>query len=325
MRTWPIGFLLLCACGNGSAEPSWDVVAKDQSSALLSVWASSQSDVWVVGGDARNGNGPIAEHYDGNSWTKLDTTLRNVDLWWVYGFANGPVFMTGSDGTILRYQNGNFEKLVTPGNLTVFGMWGASADDLWAVGGNFGGGGFAWRFDGSTWTNDTDVPADVTSQGTIWKVGGRAENDLWMSGSKGTMLHWNGATLARTDVPVDAPLLSVAGNTDRFVTVGGQFAGVLYENDGSGWASKIPVGGPLLTGVAVSSDHAYAVGQYGTVLSRSNSGSWDIQSTDTTENLHGAFIDPDGGVWAAGGKFDTNPMTAGVLLHKGAALKGNFQ
>lgn len=316
--------LVVCACGGSSDDATWEVVAQDQPSSLLSVWASSSTDVWVVGGDRKDGTGPIVEHYDGTAWTAMPTGITGVDLWWVFGFKDGPVFMSGTGGTILRYQNGTFDQLTTPGTLTVFGMWGASPTDLWAVGGNASGGGFAWRFDGTTWTNDADVPADITAQGTIWKVGGRAANDIWMSGSAGTMLHWNGSSLDRTDVMVDAPLLSVAGNDEFFATVGGQFAGVLYENDGSGWKSKISQSGPLLTGVAVSDAGAYAVGQYGSVLHRDDGGTWNIEKAVTQENLHGAYIDPDGGVWAAGGKFDTAPLTSGVLLHKGAALKGTF-
>jgi hypothetical protein len=315
---------MLGACGGGADEPAWAVVAEGQPAALLSVWGSSATDVWVVGGDPRTGTGPIVQHYDGATWTKLDTGQRNVDLWWVTGFAGGPVFMSGSNGTILRYQNGAFEKLPTPGSLIVFGMWGAAPDDVWAVGGNFGGGGFAWRWNGSAWTALSSVPADLTSQGTCWKVSGRSAGDVWISATSGTTLHWDGATLERVDVPVEASLLSVAGNAERFVTVGGAFDGVLYENDGSGWKSALPTGGPLLTGVAVSDDQAYAVGQFGTVLRRGSSGWSSEKSRVTDENLHAAWIDPDGGVWAVGGHFDTPPMRAGVLIHKGDPVQGSF-
>src|SRR5690242_4873825 len=112
---------MLGACGASTADPSWAVVTENQPAALLSVWGSSASDVWVVGGDPRDGTGPIVEHYDGAMWTKMDTGQRNVDLWWVKGFADGTVFMSGSNGAILRYQNGAFEKLTTPGSLVVFG------------------------------------------------------------------------------------------------------------------------------------------------------------------------------------------------------------
>jgi hypothetical protein len=313
-----LGFALLAVACGGDDGPSWAVVVEDQPAALLSAWGSSATDVWVVGGDPRDGTGPLVYHYDGASWTKLDTGLRSVDLWWVTGIAGGPVFMSGSGGTILKYQNGTFEKLTTPGTFIVFGMWGAAPDDVWAVGGSFGGNGFIWRYNGTAWTAFPDVPPDISSQGTCWKVNGRSASDVWISATSGTTLHWNGATLERMDVPVEASLLSVAGNSKRFVTVGGGTNGVLYENDGSGWRSALPTGGPKLTGVAVSEDQAYAVGEFGSVLKRGGDGSWAIDKPHVTDqNLHAAWIDPSGGVWAVGGKYDTPPMSAGVLIHKG--------
>lgn len=309
---------LLAACGGDPVAPAWTAVGTDQPSALLSVWAASPTDAWVVGGDLRQGEGPVAMHYDGTAWSKLDTGARNVDLWWVTGFADGTVMMSGSSGTILRYRGGAFEKLATPGNLIVFGMWGASSDDVWAVGGTFGSGGFIWRFDGTTWTALAGLPADITTSGTCWKVNGIAANNLWISATNGTTFHWNGSALERVDIPVEASLLSVDGNGDRFVAVGGAFDGLLYENTGTGWKSAIPTGGPRLTGVSVSDADAYAVGQFGTILRR-GSGSWATESQmETEQNLHATFIDPTGGVWVVGGQFDTPPFSAGVLLHKGS-------
>jgi hypothetical protein len=319
-----LGIAMLGACGGGgSDDPAWVVVTEGQPSALLSVWSSSATDVWVVGGDPRDGTGPIVEHYDGTAWTKLDTGQRNVDLWWVTGFAGGPVFMSGSNGTILRYQNGAFEKLATPGNLIVFGMWGAAPNDVWAVGGNFGGGGFAWRYDGTAWTVFPGVPADITSQGTCWKVNGLSADNVWISGTNGATLHWNGTALDRTDVPIEASLLSVAGNAVRFVTVGGASDGVLYENEGSGWHSALPTGGNRLAGVAVSDDQYVAVGEFGTVLRRGSNG-WSSDKRVTDENLHAAWIDPAGGMWAVGGHYDTPPMKDGVLIHRGDPPAASF-
>ena len=290
---------------------------------LLSVWARNEADVWVVGGDARDGNGPAVYHYDGAGWTKLYTALRSIDLWWVYGFEGGPVFMSGSNGTILQYQDGTFTPMTTPGTPTVFGMWGAAANDVWAVGGNFGGGGFVWHYDGAAWTAK-DIPADITANGSVWKVGGRAATDVWMSCSNGATLHWDGAALEATAIDTESPLFSVGGNAERFITVGGAFDGEIYENEGSGWESVLPRGNPALSGVTVHDDVALAVGADGVVLRREASGTWSIDPHATNERLHAAFIDSSGGAWAVGGNFNAAPTRSGVLLHAGTALEGVF-
>jgi hypothetical protein len=326
------GVLIFGACGGGSPEAPWTVVAKDQPSALLSVWGSSDSDVWVVGGEPTDHSGPIVEHYDGTTWTKLDTTQRNIDLWWVKGFDGGPVFVSGTNGTILEYQNGQFTKLTTPPDgvgMTVFGMWGATANDLYAVGGqpDGGGGAFIWHWDGSMWS---DVGTGIVpTDGTCWKTNGRSASDFWVVCTNGMAFHYDGSTFDEQDYTVamqeGASLLSVACTTKTCIAVGGAFDGVLAENDGSGWKQALPSGGPILNGVGADDTDAYAVGQFGTVLARGSNGKWASQKSGTDQHLHAVWIDPSGGVWAVGGNFDVTPYSAGTVIHKGDALKGSFQ
>ncbi|HKE15614.1 MAG TPA: hypothetical protein VKB80_12140 [Kofleriaceae bacterium] len=313
--------------GDGGGGAEWQVVASDLPQSLLSVWGSSENDVWVVGGDGADGAGPAVFHWDGAAWTRMETGITdNTDLWWVFGFADGPVFLGGEKGTILRYQDGAFEQLETPGPQTVFGLWGASPDDVWAVGGNLTGGGFAWRFDGAAWSAVAEVPEEITGPGTIWKVAGAAADNVWMSATGGLTLHWNGELLVEgTDS--DASLFSISGNDERFITVGGAFDGVIYENEGDGWNSALePGGSELLSGVVVRDDQAYAVGHFGTILRRGAEGWTPEEGGDqlSQENLHATWIDPAGGVWVVGGQFDAPRTTAGVLLHKGTPIQGNL-
>ena len=319
--------LLAAACGGGGGESTtWSTIASSQPAALLAVWGASSSDVWVVGGDARTGDGPAAWHWDGTTWERHTTGVTNVDLWWVFGIPGGPVFFGGSGGTILRYEGGTFTPMTTPATQTVFGIWGANADDVWAVGGNFGGAGgaFAWRWDGDTWTASTEVPAETASQGTVFKVAGRAADDVWMSGTAGLALHFDGAALTPETVAGDDALFSVACATDRVVMVGGTASGVVAEYDGTSWETVSPEGAPLLSGVAVRDDDAVAVGREGAIL-RSGGGDWAAEGdVPTTENLHAAWIDETGGVWAVGGRFDQPRTEAGTLLYGGATPPGTF-
>ena len=66
---------------------------------------------------------------------ELATGYRG-DLWWVHAFEQGPVLMAGANATILRYENGQFTRMSTPGlaRHTVYGVWGARPDDVYAVG-----------------------------------------------------------------------------------------------------------------------------------------------------------------------------------------------
>lgn len=328
------GLFCVSACGGGGDDTggSWSSVIDGQPAALLSVWGASSSDVWVVGGHGDTGTAPIVMHYDGTGWDQLDPGVTSVDLWWVFGFEGGPVFMGGSSGTILRYQDGAFETMTTPAsNVIIFGIWGARPDDVWAVGGVLGAGarGFAWHYDGSAWSASDQVPVDIAESGTLFKVSGRASDDVWMVGYNnltGLSLQWDGQNLNRSDIDVEAPMLSVACQPQRCIAAGGGFDGAMFENDGGAWTSVWPSGGPVLNGAAATDSAAYVVGHAATVLARGDSG-WSIENIGgaTTLNLHADWIDPDGGVWAVGGNFDSTPTTDGVLIHKGQEIAGDIR
>lgn len=328
-RTVTVAALGLAACSSSSGTPAakdWVVVADAQPSALLSVRARSATDVWVVG--AHDSSGPVIEHYDGTGWTRVASNLgANIDTWWVTDWDDGHVMVGGAQGAIAeRAGGGDFAQLTTPpGNVTVFGIWGATSTDVWAVGGTGAGGAFVWRYDGAAWTPQT-IDSDIA---TCWKVNGRAADDVWVSCTGGATLHWDGAALTRMNIPdaVDqqASLFSIGVTANRVITVGGAGTGVLFENAGSGWTSPLGSVGVLLSGVAVSEDDdAYAVGAGGTILHREKSGAWTNQTSNTLEDLHAATIDDTGDVWAVGGRFNETPRTAGVLLHAGTELKGSF-
>lgn len=307
--------LLAVGC---SDEPKWSVVHRDLDSALISVWGTAADDVWAVGGDA--GEGPLVMHYDGDGWTRLDTGAAG-DLWWVFGFAGGPIYMGGTGGLILRYQDGAFTPMTTPTTDTVFGIWGSSPADVWAVGGALGGasGAFAWKLEGDAWVAATGFPADLVTSAVMWKVYGRGANDVWLVGTLGTVVHWDGSQFTEADTGTGESLFTVHQAGGLFAAVGGFGTATVLENDGSGWQNVSPAGAPPLIGVALLEDgDGYAVGQYGSVFRRRD-GAWQEEATEifADEALHAVWVDPDGGVWAVGGQVLTTPLTRGIMLHKG--------
>ncbi|MFP2906152.1 hypothetical protein ACLESD_14025 [Pyxidicoccus sp. 3LFB2] len=151
--------------------------------------------MWAVGAD--RGRGPAVLHFDGSAWSELATGHRG-DLWWVHAFQDGPVVMAGGNATILRYENGAFTRMRTPGlaRHTVYGVWGARPDDLYAVGSVAGRSGFIWHYDGTAWselplplaelprTADGDIPGFFKVWGTggdvsWWAARARAKSWSW--------------------------------------------------------------------------------------------------------------------------------------------------
>ena len=306
------------ACGSGAADESesWSTVFRNLPAALTSVWGTGADDIWTVGADPGDGLGPLVVHYDGAKWTELESGHEG-DLWWVFGFRDGPVFMGGQNGLVLRYAAGVFERMETPGSATVYGIWGVAPDDLWAVGGNVTGGAFAWRFDGESWTEAAGFPPGLSRSESMFKVWGRSNSEVWLVGTGGTVLRYDGSGFAPADSTSAVNLFTVHGSDDVAVAVGGSGDGVIVENDGSGWRDVTPSNTAHVMGTWLGGDTGYAVGVEGSVLRREGA-EWRSVKTgiDLSEELHAVWVDPDGGVWAVGGRVLAPPLVDGVLVHR---------
>jgi hypothetical protein len=319
-RAW-VGLACLVAACSGSDEPptldepAWQLL-NDTPASLMSVWGPSDRDIWGVGGRTEIAGAPTVARYDGDRWTTVDAGVTGVDLWWVFGVpGSDTVYFGGSKGTILRYRGGAFTPMPTPGGAAiVFGIWGASDTDLWAVGSE-NGAGFAWRGDGTSWTPHA-LPTGVT--GRLFKVHGQSAQDVWISAVNGSTLHWNGSELAH--VPTGQPwsLFAIITTPDRVVAVGGSAEeGAILEYTGSAWVPAPSILGTQRA-LAAHGDTMYALGEFGTVARRDANG-W-IQSTVkvSQKTFHAAWADSSGGVWGVGGDFDRVPLSsAGFLTYFG--------
>src|SRR6266404_9121241 len=176
------------------APEHWSWVAHSESAALMSVHGTAADDVWLAGAD--DGKGGVVLHWDGSAWERLDPGVH-ADLWWVNATQGGPVYFAGSNASFLRYDHGAFERLGTPGlgKHTLFGVWAAGANDVYAVGSAAGRNGFIWHYDGTS-VRELSLPADFPQdQGGevpgLFKVWGLSPSDVWVVGGNGVVLRGN--------------------------------------------------------------------------------------------------------------------------------------
>lgn len=309
----------------GRLEP----VLENVPAALLSIAGRSATDVYAVGSDPRDGRGAYVVHYDGTGWRRLDTGSTG-DLWWISVTPiGGHFFLVGAGGLILQLDpdTGSFTRHTPPAvdggtaGITLFGVWGAAADNLWAVGEDAAHHAVIWHYDGDAWT-----PRDISGQlpsgeepTTLYKVWGRAANDVYAVGARGTILHYDGTTWSAVTSPVTRSLFTVHGAESLVATVGGFSAnGVILERreDGS-FASRTPASTPQMNGVfAAGPTDVVAVGNELAVAVRDASG-WALVSEGDAgiRDFHAVWIDPQDGIWAVGG--DLSALNAGVLAYGG--------
>ncbi|WP_164010786.1 vanadium-dependent haloperoxidase [Pyxidicoccus trucidator] len=329
-----LGALLTGCPDDPEPEPTpdpipWAAVARTRPEALLSISGRSATDVWAVGAD--RGRGPTVLHFDGSAWSELATGLRG-DLWWVHAFRDGPVLMAGGSATILRYENGAFTRMRTPGlaRHTVYGVWGSRPDDVYAVGSVAGRSGFVWHYDGTAWSElslplaalPRTVDGDIPGFFKVWGTGG----DVYVVGAQGVVMRSRGGgAFAVVPTGTTSRLFTVHGGGGTVVVVGGEGQGEILELDEAAgrFVSRAPEGCPLLQGVSISGDGSgWASGSRGELYQRAG-GRWTRVEQDApvqVESLHATWTDPEGGVWAVGGNVLSGTLDSGVLLHRGVEV-----
>lgn len=316
---------------DGPTGPTWQLVLSNLPGGLLSVSGTTTGDIYAVGADPGDGDGPLVLHYDGQQWSRLSSGASG-DLWWISDRQVGDSFyMGGEGGLLMRYApaSGQFDVFITPGNDTVFGVWGESESAIFACGGDVDDpetSGFVWRFDGAQWTNIDLSGIDPAGVPVCYKVWGRSASDVLVCGAQGLMLHFDGADWTEVDASTTRTLFTVHGNATIAAASGGAQSGALVEQGGSAFADVTPAGLLQMNGVFVpDTGEAVAVGIEGQVAFRRATG-WEPVDTglnlDLLLDYHAAWIDADGGVWAVGGFIKQEPRTSGVVSYFGNAIIG---
>jgi len=182
---------------------------------VTGIWGSSPDDVWILVDNRRtNGN------YQGSA-IEAGKTMR--------GRPAAPGVDTKGDKlawTVVDSQ----------ATVVLRGIWGSSADDVWAVGDH----GTIRRFQ----ANDLrwqiiDSPTNANLR-AIWGTGPR---DIWVVGDDGTILHWDGleftASTAQLPQGNEPSLYGIWGSSADDVWVVGEHTVLHYEG------AKAPApGGP---------------------------------------------------------------------------------
>ena len=321
-----------CADGSGC------LFAEELPFGLLSVQIPRDDDVWIVGSspEPADGTGPAVLHYDGVDWARIDTsTWAGTEIWWSWITDDEAIFV-GNEGLILEMSRGDGSITRVEGptdDVTFFGVWGSSADDVWAVGMTEGGEGSRalWRRQGGVWSPWADpLLGEGEDNVTYFKVHGTSSDDVWMVGTQGRTLHWNGVELREIASDAEAPtatslFLTVDADPDQPVVVGGTGNGLILEYDGSAWRDRSPDFQPGFNGVCSGAGQQWAVGQKGVRARRDADGTW-VSDMDlglgplSYDDWHGCEVSPSGDLWAVGGRIASRPLQSGIIGFQGSGI-----
>lgn len=160
---------------DGTDFTASDVTTPTGLAGLTDIWASSPSDLWVVGDDA------IAAHYDGSDWSQ--TIVGSPFKSSVWGSGPDDVYAL-STFDLFHYDGSEWTEIDLEAGAGEGQVWGTGAADVWVMTDSSE----VSHYDGSEWQaiyNDDFV-------GEMAAVWGPAPDDLWAAGTPGTIAHYDG-------------------------------------------------------------------------------------------------------------------------------------
>ncbi len=198
------------------------------------------------------------------------------------------------------------------------GVWAAAANDVWLVGtanalAAPGTPASLWTImhsDGTKWALQGPTPTGAAPAVSLFGVMGKASDDVWAYGARGTMLHWNGFAWSKIPVATQNDILMVSGPSSRLLWAlarsGSGPPDILLWND-QAW--KVWAPSAKLTGTAIVTQ-LWAVGEDDVWLAEQGGGirHWDgeiwtrvLVPGMPANALWSLWGDDAGAVWAAGG------------------------
>lgn len=195
-------------------------------------------------------------------------------------------------------------ELPAPQGETLRAVWGAAANDVWAV----GDGGVVLHFDGSVFT-----AAERATDHDLLAVHGSSASDVWAVGQGGVVLHFDGDSWTAMDLGtlIDASGGAMTGDLYGVFAAGPDVvwavghsgvAAVIARYDGEQWTSEalaMPVTRVLRAVWGSSTEKVWAVGDGGTVLAFDGV-QWAPQRGGTNAHLVSVHGLTDHDVWAVG-------------------------
>jgi len=246
---------------------SFRTITSDQQGTLLSAWVASDGTAYFAGGVVGGGAGAgLILRWDGQTVNTIPTPDAHA-FWWIHGVSDNEMYLAGEGGEVHAFDGTTLTRIDAgaPADAILYGVWGASGSDLWAVGGSFLTGGprqVIVRGSGAAW-QAVPSPPDVDPDVTYFKVWGASASDVWIVGDQGVVLRSvDGGALVRADAPGAERYTTVHGCAANDVyAVGGGGSGAAIHYDGTAWSAfALAPEVPALAGVACANGAAYVGG-----------------------------------------------------------------
>lgn len=170
---------------NGSTYESIELPDAVFQSWINKIWGSSSNDLYAVGN-----NGNLA-HYNGTSWTKIEsgTTSTINDAWGVFDNGTATIYCAASsffepqlDKKILKITNGKVDSVSWKVSRLIYSCWTINNTNIYVCGSG------VYNNKSGQWYQE-NLPAVSMNM-----IRGNALNDIFLIGDFGFAAHFNGAS-----------------------------------------------------------------------------------------------------------------------------------
>lgn len=314
-----LGFVSLSGCPTeelppGPAPATDYVIGHESAHWWMSLVHTSPTERWAVGGTPAAGE-IMRDSGDGFTAVTVGSTVPLLN--WIQRFDDSTFVVVGNDGTILtgtaptsdtaNAADVTWTPTASGTDQDLWGTWGASSNDVWAVGGNADGTGSPTilRNTGSGFVAVAVPVLQRPGVEALFKVWGTGADNVYIVGQAGVVLHWNGSELTELLVGANVDLVSVWGTgPDRIAIAGGRANGVVALWDGQSWRTlKLA---PLLgfNGVWMRDNMVHLVGAFGTAARLDfTTGAVEDYKLETNVDLHAVHGSAEGKLSCSGGNF----------------------
>jgi hypothetical protein len=175
--------------------------------------------------------------FDGANWTVGASPIDTV-FYGVWGAAADDIRAVGNGGAIVHFNGTDWQTETSPATDDLFGVWGSRPGNVYAVGGMYPGVGRMLRYNGTQWMDITgDLP---TTDKTFLGVWGTSSQDVFAVGEDKLLLHHDGTSWTQMTTP------GTVGDTVDFNDVWGTASdnvyiagdfGTVLHYDGASWTA----------------------------------------------------------------------------------------
>jgi hypothetical protein len=281
---------------------------------LLDVSGSSTSNVWAVGENDADLETPVAQRWDGSTWSSTVPRRPSLDdgLFGVAALSAANVWAVGwqDAGALVEHWNGAGWRVVptpNPAGRTLVDVAAVSARSIWAVGSSASSS-LIEHWNGHRWRVVVS-----SGSGRLQSVVALSRRSVWAVGDGGIIEHYDGHRWKRVSSPVDSSFvltqIARVPGTHHLWAVGNDALGdsTSAYYDGASWRLvAVPAGGEL-RGVAARSGRdvwAAGIGNNGAFVVHWDGSMWtQITGTalDTGYINSMARVPRSGELWAVGG------------------------